>query len=170
MDVVEAAIPGQDDRTIAPHPPQDGLPVRLAGRVIVLDPGNRVLLFRYDDPPPFGVHWATPGGGLDPGEDYHAGAVRELREETGWADVPVGREEVLRHDRVLLHGTQVRRQHERFFLARVDVSRRPVGDVGGMHASDGIAAARWWALAELEATEQTILPPDLAAVLRDLTS
>jgi 8-oxo-dGTP pyrophosphatase MutT (NUDIX family) len=143
-------------------------PVRLAGRIIVLDPGNRVLLFRYDDPPPFGVHWATPGGGLDPGEDYHAGAVRELREETGWTDVPVGNQEVLRHDRTLLHRAEVMRQHERFFLARVDVPRRPVGDVNGMHASDGIAAVRWWTLAELESTEETILPPHLASVLRNL--
>jgi ADP-ribose pyrophosphatase YjhB (NUDIX family) len=144
------------------------LRVRQAGRVIVLDPANRVLLFRYDDPPPFGVHWSTPGGGLDPGEDYHAGAVRELREETGWTDVPVGRQEVLRHDRTLLHGREVMRQHERFFLARVGVAQRPVGDVNGMHASDGIAAIRWWTLAELESTAESILPPHLATVLRDL--
>lgn len=144
------------------------LPVRLAGRIIVLDPANRVLLFRYDDPPPFGVHWSTPGGGLDPGEDYHAGAVRELREETGWTDVPVGSQEVLRHDRTLLRGTEVQRQHERFFLARVDIPRRPVGDVNGMHASDGIAASRWWTLAELRSTTETIIPPHLAAVLGDL--
>lgn len=144
------------------------LRVRLAGRIIVLDPANRVLLFRYDDPSPFGVHWSTPGGGLDPGEDYYAGAVRELREETGWTDVPVGCVEVLRHDRTLLHGREVMRQHERFFLARVDIPGRAVGDVNGMHASDGIAASRWWTLAELESTTETITPPNLAAVLRGL--
>jgi hypothetical protein len=27
-----------------------------------------VLLLRYDGPPPLGVHWLTPGGGIDPGE------------------------------------------------------------------------------------------------------
>ena len=47
-----------------------GLRVRLAGRVIVLDPDDRVLLFRYDDGPPNGRHWCTPGGGLNDGEDY----------------------------------------------------------------------------------------------------
>jgi 8-oxo-dGTP pyrophosphatase MutT (NUDIX family) len=164
-----AAIPrGDDPAEHHPYPPQGEHAVRLAGRIIVLDPENRVLLFRYDDPPPFGVHWSTPGGGLDPGEDYYAGAVRELREETGWSDVPVGRREVLRHDRDLLRGTEVRRQHERFFLARVEVARRPVGDVNGMHASDGIAASRWWTVAELETTAETIIPPNLAAVLRGL--
>jgi 8-oxo-dGTP pyrophosphatase MutT (NUDIX family) len=147
---------------------ESGLPPRLAGRVIVVDPANRVLLFRYDDPPPFGVHWATPGGGLDPGEDFHAAAVRELREETGWTDVPVGSEEVLRHERTLWHIGRARCQHERFFLARVDVPRRPVRDVDGMHASDGIAAVRWWTVAELESTAVTITPPGLAGVLRGL--
>jgi 8-oxo-dGTP pyrophosphatase MutT (NUDIX family) len=28
-------------------------------------------------------HWATPGGGLDEEETFHAAAIRELREETG---------------------------------------------------------------------------------------
>jgi len=54
--------------------------VRRAGRVIVLDPEDRVLLFRYDDGPPNGRHWCTPGGGLNDGEDYAAGARRELAE------------------------------------------------------------------------------------------
>ena len=30
----------------------DALPVRRAARVILLDPDDRVLLMRYDDPPP----------------------------------------------------------------------------------------------------------------------
>ena len=68
------------------------LRLRRAGRVIVLDPEDRVLLFRYDEGPPNGRHWCTPGGGLDDGEDYPAGARRELAEETGWTDVPVGHE------------------------------------------------------------------------------
>ena len=54
------------------------LPVRLAGRVIAIDPAGRVLLFFYDDPPPKGRHWSTPGGGVEDGEDFHAAARREL--------------------------------------------------------------------------------------------
>jgi crotonobetaine/carnitine-CoA ligase len=49
--------------------PPPGLPVRRAARVVLLDPAGRVLLLRYDQPPPNGRHWATPGGGLEPGED-----------------------------------------------------------------------------------------------------
>ena len=45
---------------------------------------------RYDDGPPNGSHWATPGGGLNEGENFPAAALRELAEETGWSDVPLG--------------------------------------------------------------------------------
>src|SRR5580692_919160 len=96
---------------------------RLAGRVIVLDPDDRVLLFRYDDGPPNGRHWSTPGGGLEPGESFAEGAQRELIEETGWTDVPVGRE-LEERELVMGYGERIVRQHERFFLARVPQVQR----------------------------------------------
>jgi len=35
-----------------------------------------------------------------------------------------------------------------------------------MHASDGIAAWRWWTLAELDATAEVIWPAGLAGLIR----
>ena len=56
--------------------------------MLVLDPTGCLLLFRF-------VHkhgalaghafWATPGGGLEPGETFAEAAIRELKEETGIA-------------------------------------------------------------------------------------
>jgi 8-oxo-dGTP pyrophosphatase MutT (NUDIX family) len=146
------------------------LPVRHAGRVIVLDPDGRVLLFRYDDRPPNGRHWNTPGGGLEPGEDYHTGARRELFEETGWADVPVRPGEIHHRTVVMEHSDRIVRQHERFFLARVPVVRRALGEVTAMHTTDGIAAARWWTLAELDTTSEKVWPDGLANLVRRLLS
>jgi ADP-ribose pyrophosphatase YjhB (NUDIX family) len=139
--------------------------IRLAGRVIVLDPDDRVLLFRYDDGPPNGCHWCTPGGGLNEGEDYAAGARRELAEETGWTDVPLGAEV---HQRTLTmeYADAIIRQHERFFLARVGTARRELGEVAAMHTSDGIAASRWWTLAEMDVTDEVIWPSGLADLIR----
>jgi ADP-ribose pyrophosphatase YjhB (NUDIX family) len=139
--------------------------LRRAGRVIVLDPDDRVLLFRYDDGPPNGRHWCTPGGGLNDGEDYLAGARRELAEETGWTDVAVG-EEVFEQTLTMEYTDEIVRQHERFFLAHVPVARRGLGEVAAMHDSDGIAAWRWWSLAELDSTAEAIWPAELADLVR----
>ena len=141
--------------------------VRQAGRVIVLDPDDRVLLFRYDEDPPNGRHWCTPGGGLDGGEDYAAGARRELAEETGWTDVPLG-DEVYQWTRTLGQADAIIWQHERLFLARVAVARRELGEVAAMHVSDGIAAWHWWTLAEMDATDEVIWPAGLADLVRGL--
>ena len=139
--------------------------IRLAGRVIVLDPDDRVLLFRYDDGPPNGRHWCTPGGGLNDGESYPAGARRELAEETGWTDVPLGAE-VYQRTLTMEYADAIVRQYERFFLARVRAARRELGEVAAMHTSDGIAAWHWWTLAEIDATDEVIWPSGLANLIR----
>src|SRR5690242_18951461 len=141
---------------------------RRAGRVIVLDPEDRVLLFRYDDGPPNGRHWCTPGGGLNEGEDYRAGARRELFEEDGWSDIPLG-PEVYERTLVMEYDDVIVRQHERFFLGRIEEAGRPFGEVADMHVWDGIAAWRWWTQAELYATGDDIWPQGLADLIRQLT-
>lgn len=50
---------------------------------LVVDAAKRVLLVRQDG------QWFAPGGKLEPGEAPAAGAVREIREETG-VDVSLG--------------------------------------------------------------------------------
>ena len=49
--------------------------------LLILDPSRRVALIRK---PHFAAGiWRPPGGGIKPGEDFVAGAVREALEETG---------------------------------------------------------------------------------------
>jgi 8-oxo-dGTP pyrophosphatase MutT (NUDIX family) len=148
---------------------ESALPLRLrrAGRVIVLDPDDRVLLFRYDDELPNGRHWCTPGGGLEEGEDYLAGARRELAEETGWTDVPLSGE-VLQRTLTMKWSDEIVEQHERFFVGRVEPAQRRLGEVRAMHVSDGIAAWHWWTLAEMDTTTEVIWPPGLADLIRSL--
>lgn len=138
---------------------------RLAGRVVLLDPDDRVLLLRYDDGPPNGVHWSTPGGGLNDGEDFEAGALRELAEETGWTDIVLLRE-IHRRTHMMEWSDRLVRQHERIYLARTDQPGRAISGVEAMHASDGIAAWRWWTLSEIDATTEQVWPSGLAGLIR----
>ena len=61
--------------------------IRRAARVLLVDPADRLLMFRYvpDDLPAF---WLLPGGECEPGEHFAAAARRELFEETGIAARP----------------------------------------------------------------------------------
>jgi ADP-ribose pyrophosphatase YjhB (NUDIX family) len=143
-------------------------PVRLAGRVIAIDPAGRVLLFFYDDPPPKERHWATPGGGVEGDEDFYHAACRELAEETGWTDVAVAPAEVLQRETLLRWAAShiLVSQTDHYFIGRVPDERRPLGEVAAMHASDGIRASRWWTLDELDATDENVYPEGLAALVR----
>jgi ADP-ribose pyrophosphatase YjhB (NUDIX family) len=55
-----------------------------AACVVLIDPGDRVLLARRKVPPQAGL-WCLPGGFVELGEQPEEAALRELREETGLA-------------------------------------------------------------------------------------
>ncbi|MEV1012074.1 NUDIX domain-containing protein [Streptomyces sp. NPDC049881] len=135
---------------------------REAARVAVLDPAGAVFMFRYDNSE-VGVHWAMPGGGLDPGETPEAAAARELREETGWTGVPLRGTLCLWEHDYTRAGVPVR-QRERIYLA-YGPRREPVGDLTAAHAEDGILRWRWWSPAELAVADEALWPPQLPQVL-----
>jgi hypothetical protein len=59
-------------------------------------------------------------------------------------------------------------QDDHYFVGRVPEERRPMGDVASMHTSDGIISYRWWTLAELDATTESVYPAGLADLVRRL--
>lgn len=55
---------------------------RLAAYAVVVDDSDRILLALWNEGA--APQWTLPGGGVDLGETVDEGAVRELREETGY--------------------------------------------------------------------------------------
>ncbi|CCE11167.1 conserved hypothetical protein [Bradyrhizobium sp. STM 3843] len=141
---------------------------RPSSRLLVIDPDKRLLLFKF-------VHlagalvgqqfWATPGGGLDPGESYEAAACREMFEETGLRIDHLGPQIAQRSlTFTMVDGEEVS-SDERCFLVRVARA-----GISSMHWTEleraAIAEHRWWAQAELAASADQIYPEDLTDMLR----
>ncbi len=135
---------------------------RAAVRALVVDPAQRVLLLRFENPVSREAWWATPGGGIEPGESDESALRRELLEECGLEGFEPGpvvwvREHVYPWDRELL------RQAERFHLVRVE--RHEVNPTIDL-VPEGVYGHRWWTLDELEATASGS-PPGARHALRD---
>jgi ADP-ribose pyrophosphatase YjhB (NUDIX family)/ribosomal protein S18 acetylase RimI-like enzyme len=138
---------------------------RRAARTAIVAPDGAVFLFRYDNVE-VGVHWALPGGGLEDGESPREGALRELREETGWTDLRPG--PLLctwEHD--FTHSGIPVRQHEHIYVTE-GPRREPGGPhLAAAHAADSILAWRWWSPAELADPAEPLWPPDLGRLLEE---
>ncbi|WP_442513066.1 NUDIX hydrolase [Pseudomonas promysalinigenes] len=140
---------------------------RLAARVLLISPSNRLLLFKihYRSGALAGMcYWATPGGRLKAGESFEEAAVRELHEETGlkvqsvsqclarkefpWV-MPDGEHVVAVEHYFVVHA------HEQQFEAKgwSDREREVVCEV------------RWWSEQELLACQEVVFPPDLPSLL-----
>ena len=90
--------------------------------------------------------------------------IRELREELGVRHVDLGPHLATRTKDHQVAGRDVR-QAERYYLARV----RPENvDPQAAANPDNIREWRWWSLAELSATSQTVYPAELTELLRGI--
>lgn len=139
---------------------------RVAARVVLLDPANGVLLFRYVEPWSRHAIWATPGGGLEPGESDAAAARREVVEETGLTDVELS-PIIWTRESIFDWGAQHVHQHERFFFARIGTWELP-STLWQAHQEEGIQQHRWWTIPELERATESIAPQHLPKLVRAL--
>jgi 8-oxo-dGTP pyrophosphatase MutT (NUDIX family) len=142
---------------------------RRAGRVLVLDPGDRVLLLQGFDPAvPDYRFWFTIGGGAEPGESLAQAAARELREESGIRAEPAALgPPVWRRTASFSFDGQRYRQDEEYYLLRtgpVEVT------LAGLEEAEKatVTAHRWWAITELVSSGEPFFPPELPAILASL--
>ena len=140
--------------------------LRTGIRALVVDPEQRVVLVRFEFPGR--TFWATPGGGVEHGEDDAATLTRELREELG-----------LEVDSALGPCVWVRThvfpmgdwdgQTERYYLLRTPAFTISPALSPEALRGEGVAELRWWTLEELEAaTDVVFAPRGLPLLLREL--
>jgi 8-oxo-dGTP pyrophosphatase MutT (NUDIX family) len=140
--------------------------LRLAARAVVLDELDRALFVRFD----FGdrVVWATPGGGIEDGESDEEAIRRELAEEAGLEDFPLGPLVWTRTHHVPLAGGRWDGQRERYYLVRTP-SFEPMPRLSWEELrKEGMTAVRWWGQVELETTEALFAPRRLPLLVREL--
>lgn len=152
-----------NDETSIESPP----PIyRATARVLVFDDRDRLLLLRIEDPrardPLF---WITPGGGLDSGESFEAGAARELWEETGIV-APVGPPIWSRRRLGTFDGIAYD-VDERFFVVRVDTATIAAGNLT-KEEREVLTGYRWWTLDELLAPPEALAPLPVAELVAPL--
>lgn len=135
-------------------------------KLLLVDEAERLLLIHSRDPVDGQECWYPVGGGIEPGETVHEAAAREAAEETGLAELPVGTPVWTRDHTYAYAGRQVA-VHEDWSLHRV-AHFEPVPAALSDHEAVAVQGFRWWSVAELAATSDTVFPPHLAQHLTRL--
>ncbi len=140
-------------------------------RVLLVDDEGCVLLFRIvddvDTKPPL---WITVGGGVELGEDLADTAARELREETGTS---VGASDLGAPIAVCRGDWEFRGvplSSEDWFFAWRTTRFTPSLDGLTDLERDVTESWRWWSTAELDATDEWIVPGGLADLVRRIAA
>jgi 8-oxo-dGTP pyrophosphatase MutT (NUDIX family) len=147
------------------------LPNRDIARALVFDPADRLLLIAYEamrpiDParPEERTFWFMPGGGLEAGETHEEACRRELSEEIGVVDAPIGPCVATCEGAFHLFRSG-RYARERYFVVRLPDDRVDTARLAETE-DNPVLGVRWWTLDELAASNERIEPRGLAAVAR----
>jgi len=140
--------------------------VRTAGRLLVIDDRDRVLMINeeLDSGRPY---WLIPGGGVEAGESPRLAAVRETFEETGLRlrvadDAPVVRTE----RRQWSFGGITYDQTNHFFAVRVSAGLEPSPAQLTDLEQATFRGFGWWHPDDVDASGEQFYPAEIAELVR----
>ncbi len=130
----------------------------------MVDGEDRVLLvhFEFSD----WTGWATPGGGVEPGESLDTAIRRELHEEVGLVDVELG--PIIWERTHIFPFADFSGQYEKFFFVRTSTSDINPSFSHEELLAERLTASRWWTVSEIRASDEQFAPSDLANLLERL--
>ncbi|MDE1155641.1 MAG: NUDIX domain-containing protein [Acidobacteriaceae bacterium] len=146
------------------------LRLRRSARVLLFDERGDLYLIRLKallNGQPF-VFWVTPGGEVEPGEDDHTAAERELFEEVGLHSKLTG--PVLENTGgTYTHLGETVRNYDVYFAARC---KRTEPRLTGTTPEEIelMQEGRWWSLQELQQSVERVFPESLAELASQVLS
>lgn len=142
---------------------------RRTARVLLLDPGGRILLMkgRLPGDPQAPSVWFTVGGGVEAGETIHEAAAREIVEETGLSDARLG--PLVWTGEAMLHDRKRRPVHFKESYIVAWTKGGPISRAGWLPLErEFVDDVRWWTIEELMSTAERLYPEALAELLPDV--
>jgi 8-oxo-dGTP pyrophosphatase MutT (NUDIX family) len=134
---------------------------RRTARVLLFEPGGKVLLIRFVVPRDGGefIFWVPPGGEIEPGETESAAAERELHEELGLTLRVSG--PIFTQQNQFFHQGEMQDNTDFYFRAECPAE---APKLIGLTAEEiaVMRELRWWSRDEVRLTSELVFPECLA--------
>jgi 8-oxo-dGTP diphosphatase len=142
--------------------------IRKSARAILINNENKILLFKFifKEMLEEKVIWVTPGGGVEPGEDFEAALKRELFEETGLSFKSIG--PWIWTKEVLFKGKEREFiSHERYYLIKINNTDISFENMT-LNEVTTLRGFKWWDANELLSSKEEFFTSQIGKLFSEI--